>query len=606
MRIVSAFRQAPERALATLRRFPVVLLAGVVVATQIGADHHGGPDEARLMVSLLLIGFAYDATMLRERLGLPEIAGQLGVLVVTAAFAALTYLGIDMAQTYWEDVYGVRVADHEPFILAAFGLAIHALAAVIPFVGRERLTGFWQYNRRLFLRILTSAVFSGVLFLGLAVALWAIDALLGVEIEGEAYQDLFAFMAGVVNTWFFLAGVPESTHDDAPHSDASYPRGLKVFVQFVLLPLTAVYLVILYLYVGRIALSWNLPHGQVSYLIFSYAVVGILAYLLIYPLRDDEENRWIRTFARGFFAALAPLLVVLVVALLRRTGDYGITEPRYFGLVLAGWLALIVVYFLARREDIRIIPITLAAFALLTTFGPWSANAVAIRSQVNRLERIVAQGSDTTSRSRQESISSIASFLYGRGEQEQAARLRTARPDTVTSYSELLALFSVPADGYQSASFEYLAFDRTRGVSVVGFSEVMAIGRGMLQNDSAQLLTERLGTLSLRLDSTGVLTITDGVGSSRLRLDSLFLDAKRRQDESDSLEARDPKYRSRGDIVDSMPRVIDGSSSGALRARLRVHSVSGYPLGAGAHIDDFEGILMLGTTGAANADTLGR
>jgi hypothetical protein len=53
----------------------------------------------------------------------------------------------------------------------------------------------------------------------------------------------------------------------------------------------------------------------VSELILALAVAGILALLLIHPLRQSPENTWMRTFVRWFYRALLPLLGLLAVAI---------------------------------------------------------------------------------------------------------------------------------------------------------------------------------------------------------------------------------------------------------------------------------------------------
>ncbi|TGE15441.1 DUF4153 domain-containing protein [Hymenobacter elongatus] len=143
---------------------------------------------------------------------------------------------------------------------------------------------------------------------------------------------------------------------------------------------------ILYAYMGRILVQWELPKGWVSFLILAFSVAGIFALLLIHPIREAAENTWIRTFARWFYRALFPLLGLLAVAIYTRVQQYGITEERYSVLVLAAWLALIATYFLLRQgRGIIWIPASLAVVALLSVVGPWSAFAVAQRSQHRQL-----------------------------------------------------------------------------------------------------------------------------------------------------------------------------------------------------------------------------
>ncbi|MBG8554845.1 DUF4153 domain-containing protein [Hymenobacter guriensis] len=278
--------------------------------------------------------------------------------------------------------------------LALLLLGLHLLVAAGPYLSELRgpadTPGFWRYNETLFLRILTAGLYSGVLFAGCALALVAVDNLFDVKVNTHLYGYLFVLLATVFNTWFFLAGVPRDFA--ALEQETAYPKGLKLFTQFVLLPLVVLYLVILYAYMARILVLWTLPKGWVSTLVLALAVAGIFALLLIHPIRQAAENTWIRTFVRWFYLALFPLLGLLAVAIGTRVLAYGITEERYFVLILAAWLFCMAVYFLVRRsQGIIWIPASLALVAFLAAVGPLSAFAVARRSQLGQLQEISAR-----------------------------------------------------------------------------------------------------------------------------------------------------------------------------------------------------------------------
>src|SRR5699024_12088737 len=91
-----------------------------------------------------------------------------------------------------------------------FVLGLHLLVSIGPYWGEEGNQGFWQYNKRLFLRFLTALLFSMVLYAGLAIALLAIQLLFSVQIEPRRYFQLFAFFIAILNTWFFLTGLSSS------------------------------------------------------------------------------------------------------------------------------------------------------------------------------------------------------------------------------------------------------------------------------------------------------------------------------------------------------------------------------------------------------------
>lgn len=266
------------------------------------------------------------------------------------------------------------------FLIVAF----HLMVSFAPFLNTGSVTGFWEYNKQVFLRILLSGLYSTVLFAGLCIAIVSTNLLFNLKLDSEIYGHLAAIVYGLFNTAFFLAGIPtewkslEQTH--------TYPKGLKIFTQFVLIPLATIYLAILLAYELKVILDWSLPKGLVASLVLGYAVYGILSILLVYPIRHDSDNRWISTFARLFYVLLIPLIILLALAIYWRVSEYGITESRYILLVLSVWLTGITFYFLfSKAQNIKVIPISLCVIALFCTWGPQSANSLSIQSQTNQM-----------------------------------------------------------------------------------------------------------------------------------------------------------------------------------------------------------------------------
>ncbi|MCD0488381.1 DUF4153 domain-containing protein [Pedobacter sp. MC2016-14] len=294
----------------------------------------------------------------------------------------------------------------DAFRIALLALAFHLLVAFAPYINKDNLNGFWEYNKTLFLRFLTSALYAGVLFSGLAVAIGAVNALFDANIGFNTYHRLFAIITGSFMTIFFLAGLPLNLHNT--HAEETYPKALKIFTQYVLIPLAIIYLAILLVYEIKIAINWELPRGMVSTLILGYAVFGILSLLLIYPIKDKEGNGWIKLFSKFFYIMMLPLLVLLVLAVWERVSSYGITESRYLLIVLALWLASITFYFLlSKKQNIKVIPVSLCLLALLATYGPQSAFSVSKYAQVARLKDLMKEKKDRDD----EQINSVMEYL---------------------------------------------------------------------------------------------------------------------------------------------------------------------------------------------------
>jgi hypothetical protein len=265
-----------------------------------------------------------------------------------------------------------------------YSLIFHLLAEVLPIINKRNSNAVWQYNQTLFIRSFTTALYCGVLFLGLAGALLALDQLFGVQVEGHYYAYLWFGLLGIGGTLIFVSGVPENIQKLDDKED--FPKPLKAFSQYVLLPLVLIYLVILYAYSGQILIKWQLPVGWVSNMILSFSVAGMLALLLLYPF--GAKDKWIHTYTRGYYIALLPLLILLYIAAGIRIQEYGFTILRYSLLGLSVWLTFISIFMIVTKNRyIYVIPISLAAVAAIVWFLP-GANAWAVsqRSQTDRLQ----------------------------------------------------------------------------------------------------------------------------------------------------------------------------------------------------------------------------
>jgi hypothetical protein len=368
----------------SLRRFPLVLLsalvAGVSAAIMVAG---GGADPVWrnvLMAATLGIPLLLTIALVAERGAAWGLPRAMRPVAATVAVVLLVIYGATLPIQF-------RVADVLRFLQLT--VALHLLLAVAPFARRGEERGMWQFDLALLLRFVTAVFFSAVLFGGLSLALLALDKLLGLAIADELYLQLWFLIICVFNTAYVLAGVPEDLA--ALDRREEQPRVVRVLARSILAPLVMVYLVILLAYLVKVVVTAVWPSGWIGYLVSGVAVAGILSLLLAKLELDRPERSWLRIYARIFHLLMLPAVAMLALAVVQRINQYGVTEPRYFLLVLTGWLAAVVLAGCWRHPaPIKAIPATLAAVALVTMVGPWSAYAVAQRSQQARLETVLA------------------------------------------------------------------------------------------------------------------------------------------------------------------------------------------------------------------------
>ena len=391
----------------TILRFPletITTICGTLFAILLIEDEYRDSEyllvKAIMSCSLCLVLFL--------SISLFFLASKKNTLFRLLTSLTLGSLAIAFVFSFNKDISEVEI---QQFLV--LNIALHLLVSFAGFLPRTyNQDEFWEFNKQLFLRILTSGLYSGVLYLGLAIAITSVEKLFNVEIADKIYGYLFFIIIGIFNTIFFLNGVPDSNNAEVPLK-LSYPNGLKNFTQYVLMPLISLYLVILICYETKILITLSLPIGWVSYLVLVFAVFGILSFLLIHPIATEKGNLWMRTFNRWFYYLLVPLLGLLFWAISYRIQIYGFTHERYYVLLLSIWLSIVVAYFLIQKQPkIKFIPISLCLVALFSIAGPQSADSISKNSQLSRFETYMQKSEKGKLTFEQEQdLSSIVDFL---------------------------------------------------------------------------------------------------------------------------------------------------------------------------------------------------
>jgi hypothetical protein len=521
-----SIKQAYLQALRAAWRFPAVLLCALVAVVAVLTLIESSFPKASVAYPITLVAvlgvFLLSALALnaekRKWSRASSLGSQLLGLLLIVGYAFTVPVNLPSAP----DAHKIRFA----LLAAAFIL----LAMILPYLKKGEQNGFWQYNKILFFRLFVTAVFSVVLFAGLAIALAALDNLFGVSVHGKRYAELWVLVAGLFAPWFFISEVPEDM--DRLNQIEEYPKGLKVFAQYILLSLVIVYLVILYAYLLKILMQWNWPKGWVSSLILGFSATSILSLLLMYPVRDRSGNAWIRAAGKWLYIVLVPLIVVLFLAVTERIGDYGFTERRYAGIALGVWLSAQVLYFLlSRSKSIKFTIGSLCLLVFLMSFGPWGMLSVARRSQAGRLIKLLEKNEilidgkihkehAKVSQEDAQDISSIVGYLYRAHGYDIIQHCFT---DKLKEFSEFGYASSLPpADILYKMGVEYFDHGNVAGTLMLTLAPSKAIDISGYD----RLLGQQTITKAYQFDgddisyevneSLDTLTVTTGSGDKEL------------------------------------------------------------------------------------------
>jgi hypothetical protein len=258
---------------------------------------------------------------------------------------------------------------------------------------RRRRAWVHLFAMRLALRVALVGLYAAALYAGLAAALAAINGLFALELPDRMYAHLAALVYVFLPPWAVAAGLPELVAPPAPWG-ATTLLVLRRTAHFLLAPLIAVYLAIVYAYAVRMLMTGEVPSNLISPVVLGAGALTLAATLLLEPLHGHDDAVGLSRFVRLLPALLLPLAGLALWAVLIRVGQHGWTEFRYIrvmAVLLLGAFAAAGSWRLARglRPPLATLPAVSAVLVGIMAIGPLSATSLSFRSQQARLQALL-------------------------------------------------------------------------------------------------------------------------------------------------------------------------------------------------------------------------
>lgn len=246
---------------------------------------------------------------------------------------------------------------------------------------------FEIYSIKILSSFFITAIYTGVLYLGLAAIYFTIDKLLGVRIEPELYLETWVMCVFIFAVNYFLSLVPK--FEDA-FSKETFPKAFNILLNYIVTPLLSAYTIILYIYFFKILITQNWPKGIVSHLVLWYSFITILVVFFTTPIKEDIKISYY--FTKIITKIILPLIIMMFVSMGIRINAYGVTEPRYYVIVAGIWIFCVFLYWnFSKIKYNTLIPLTFTITILISLFTPLSSFNISRYSQNKRFENILVK-----------------------------------------------------------------------------------------------------------------------------------------------------------------------------------------------------------------------
>jgi len=307
-------RLVPDLA-ATIARYPACVLTAVVLCVLFNLEagdiiHFARDEVARIM-------FSGAAAFLAGGAGHLFALGRKWPSGSSAVFAlALAIIAALLCYFY------TATGGHYMFVLPALILALMIAAYMRKGATEEAL---WLFNAHLGMAIALAVIITVVFGGGISAILASLEYLFEFNVPSDLYEHTWITAAALVGPVYGLSLMPTDLDEKLVLDDQPglLDRGISVLINYVMVPIAAIYVVILHLYAAKIALTFELPKGQIGIMVLLFGLGGTATYLIARPWagRGTVLLRWF--LGSWFWFTIIPA-VLLAIAVWTRVSEYGL------------------------------------------------------------------------------------------------------------------------------------------------------------------------------------------------------------------------------------------------------------------------------------------
>lgn len=389
MKWTQSLRVKMEGLVDTVNRFPLTVVFLIATAIVNLMSINGDTDDYAHFIFTFIIGALLSAVaqVLYERF-FSKLQDRLLLMGGAVIFTILYYFVIRSGSAF-------SIENETKTAVTAFALAL-------VFIWAPTIKSKITFNNSFMATVkafLITIAFTIVIAGGMSLLMFAIDSLL-VALPNKTVPHLLNFVFTLFTPIFFLSYIPNypSKFDEQREASAqrvnqeniqraiSCPRTLEVLISYIVIPLTAMYTIILLVYVLLNIRGEFWTENLLEPLLVSYAITVIVVYIL----SSELENKFAEFFRKVFPKLLLPIVLFQTIASVLKISNDGLTHGRYYVILFGifAFIAGLIFSFLPPRKN-GYIAAVLIVFSVISIVPPIDAFTVSRVNQTNLLENVL-------------------------------------------------------------------------------------------------------------------------------------------------------------------------------------------------------------------------
>ena len=418
-------KKYPSQISTAFKRFPLAAAFAIFATITFIYVYESG-HTFNYKLSHWLLHYPIAATMIALAVSLVQESRKNTSKIPQIAAGAI-WLVISIALTLYlppKELFFIRLKYIETTYAFIYTTAFLSLFAA-PFFKQKDENGFWVFLMKNAKAAVVAIAISVVLLIAIDGLLFGFFNLFDIKVSARPFVYSAIISSCTIFPILFFSGIPSI--DDCLQETPALNKFQTSTNKFLFLPVLSLYIVLLYAYIAKIIIQWEMPKGMVSYLVSASMLLMLLRVTLMLPERINPKPSFEKKLLKILPTACIPLVILMSVGILRRISDYGISEDRYYIAAINIFYYVIIAILLIDKIKCksRVIAIVFCSMFFILTNGPLSAINVTHRVWMDSIKTaLVEQGYNKFPLSKEDTQKFIEQLKTNKSHQSKIALSR--------------------------------------------------------------------------------------------------------------------------------------------------------------------------------------
>ncbi|MBQ5464676.1 MAG: DUF4153 domain-containing protein [Fibrobacter sp.] len=388
---LTAIKKYPSQISTAFKRFPLAVAFAIftTIAFISIEESHSLLTDSKLLFWLFFYPIA--ATMIALTISLVQESRK-KFSIIPHVVAEAVWLAVSIALTFYD--FSTDNNTEHTYVLVTW-LFIYTTVFlsifIAPFFKQKDENGFWVFLMKNAKAAVVATAISVFLLIAINGLLFGFSNLFDIEVSNRPYTYSAIICSCTIFPILFFSGIPSI--DECLQEAPALNKFQVSTNKFLFLPILSLYIILLYAYIAKIIIQWEMPKGMVSYLVSVSMLLLLLRVTLMHPERIDPKPSFEKKLLKILPTACIPLVILMSVGIMRRISDYGISEDRYYIAAVNIFYYIIIAILLIDKIKCksRVIAIVFCSMFFILTNGPLSAINVTHRVWMESIKTALAE-----------------------------------------------------------------------------------------------------------------------------------------------------------------------------------------------------------------------